>query len=127
MHRSVQSTPSTSLYLMHVSLTVNATKREPESTIRGECGSTKCVTRRKLPHAGQKLGKTTIGKSHTENDIGCFVASSVHIVHGKDECGGGETHQSERSRVGKLSVKDWVSQEHIYNQFRGVIPYDMHI
>jgi hypothetical protein len=43
---------------------------DPESAVGSEGGSTEGVATDEFPHAGQKLGKTTIGKSHTDDDIG---------------------------------------------------------
>ena len=50
--------------------------------------------RRRTPHSGEDLGKTTDEASHADNGVGNSDTASVDVVHGKDEGGAGEGEQT---------------------------------
>lgn len=81
-------------------------ERDPESSVRRESGSTKCVTGGKLPHTGQELAKTSVPKGHSENDVGSVDSSCLNVEQGEHEGSCAECQQTERRRVGELSVED---------------------
>lgn len=81
-------------------------KQIDSPSVRRECGSTKCVTGGKLPHTGQELAETSIPKGHSENEVGSMDPSCLNVEHGEHEGGRAKAHQTERSRIGELSVKD---------------------
>lgn len=89
---------------VHQEMERRTSKREPETTIRGESGSGKSVSADEFLNTGNQLSETTVGECHSHYDVGCGDSSSLDIVHGQDEGGGSETHQSEGRRVTESTI-----------------------
>lgn len=75
---------------------------DPETTIRGQCGSTESITNSHLPHTGKKLNETTVCVGGADHDTWYTDASALYIDHAENEGGEGETAETERSWIGEF-------------------------
>lgn len=66
--------------------------------------------RKHLPHASKQLNKTTITESKSNNNVGSSDVASTHVDAAQNECGKGESTQTQRSRVGKLALLNGLVQ-----------------
>ena len=56
--------------------------------------TTKRVSARELPHAGEELGQSTGEKGHADDNVGGFDATSLNVDEGEDERRRGEGEQA---------------------------------
>jgi len=78
----------------------DGSKRHPESAIRRERGGTKDVSTGELPHAGEKLDKTTGKDGHAYNHVRNRYSTGLDIDEGEDESCRGEGEETKGTRVG---------------------------
>ena len=77
---------------------------DPETTVGRKSSGTKGVANGHLPHTGEKLDKTTVGESGTNDERWGGDTASSQVDEGEDEGGQGESGETKRSWVGKLAV-----------------------
>lgn len=88
------------------------TKGDPESTIGREGSRTKCVTGSKLPHASEKLGKTTNSVGHSGSNIRLGDTSSLNIDEREKESGGREGDKTTMmSKKRSVSHREWMNDK----------------
>lgn len=78
----------------------------PECTVACEGTGSEGVTACPLHAATDDLAKTTVEESDTDEDVGDLDVTSAKVVHGQQDGGAAESHQSKRGWVGKLPVED---------------------
>ena len=59
-----------------------------------------------LPHASEKLNKTSIAKSQRDDDIVLFETTSTQVDQTQDESGQGKGGETERGGIGEFAILD---------------------
>lgn len=81
-----------------------------EAAVGGEGGGTKGVADGHLPHAGEQLDETAVGKGRADDDVGGGGAACAQVDESQQEGGQGESAEAQRGRVGDAAVLELLEQ-----------------